>query len=149
MLKRILSITGRPGLYRLLSQGKNCLIVESVSEQPKRMPVFNNEKVMSLGDIAIYTQTAEKPLSEVFEDIKEKFEGKTVDVKALEKDGTLRSTFAEILPDFDDERVRNNDIKKVFSWYNTLITNGIDDFKDVEEEETAEEPEAEKENKED
>lgn len=149
MIKKILSITGRPGLYELLSQGKNCLIVESVSPEKRRIPVFNHEKVMSLGDVAIYTTGEEVPLNEVFESIKTKYEGKPVDLKGLEKTGKLREAFAEVLPEFDDERVRTSDIKKVFSWYNILIENGKDDFSVQEEEapadETEEKPEESKE----
>lgn len=128
MLKKILAISGRPGLYELINQGKNCIIVESLTSPRKRTPVFNTEKVMSLGDIAIYTTGDEKPLNEVFEALKVKFDGGKIDIKDLEKNGKLRELFAEILPDFDDERVRTSDIKKVYQWYNTLIENGITDF---------------------
>lgn len=144
MLKRILSIAGKPGLYQLVNQGKNCIIVESLQEKGKRRPVFNNERVMSLGDIAIYTTTDDKPLGEVFEAIKAKQNGEKVDIKLLEKDGTTRDVFAEILPDFDDERVRTSDIKKVFSWYNILIDNGFEKFVEEEADETeGDEPKAE------
>lgn len=139
MLKKVLSVAGRPGLYMLLNQGKNCLIVESLNDKGKRLPVFNNERVMSLGDIAIYTTTDEKPIGEVFEAIKSKFGGAKVDVKSLEKDGGLRTVFAEILPDFDDERVKTSDIKKVFAWYNTLLDGGFDKFVDDEADKQAEE----------
>lgn len=131
-LAKILSISGRPGLYNLVNQGKNCLIVESLTEQKKRMPIFNQEKVMSLGDIAIYTDTSEKPLSEIFEIIKEKFGIETIDVKSLEVSGKFKDKFEEVLPDFDKERVKTSDIKKVFGWYNTLIANGITEFADEE-----------------
>lgn len=136
MLKKILSISGRPGLFNLVSQGKNCLIVESVSADKKRVPVFNHDRVMSLGDIAIYTTGEEIPLGEVFEKVKEKYNGQTVDIKTLEKEGKIREVFAEVLPDFDDERVRTNDIKKVFNWYNILVDNGITEFVAEETEET-------------
>ena len=138
MLKKILSISGRPGLFNLVSQGKNCLIVESVSADKKRIPVFNHDRVMSLGDIAIYTTGEEIPLAEVFEKVKEKYNGQTVDIKTLEKEGKIREVFAEVLPDFDDERVRTNDIKKVFNWYNILVDNGITEFIAEETEETPE-----------
>lgn len=136
MIKRILSISGRPGLYNLVSQGKNCLIVESLTADKKRLPVFNHDRVMSLGDIAIYTTAEEVSLAEVFEKIKVKHEGKEIDIKALEKADGLRTEFKEILPDFDEERVRTSDIKKVFTWYNLLVQNGITEFV-AEEEETA------------
>lgn len=140
MLKRILAISGRPGLYRLVNQGKNSLIVESVSDG-KRFPAFNHEKVMSLGDIAIYTADGgETPLADVLESLKTVENGAVIDIKALEKAGTLREELGKALPDYDDERVKNSDIKKLFSWYNCLIAAGIDTFK---EEEAAEENAAE------
>lgn len=144
MLKKILAISGRPGLYELINQGKNCIIVESLASPRKRTPVFNTEKVMSLGDIAIYTTGEEKPLTEVFESIKEKYNGEKMDVKAIEKQGDIRAVFGEILPDFDDERVRTSDIRKVFGWYNILIENGITDFKEEEESEKTENKDSEK-----
>ncbi len=131
MLKTILSISGRPGLFKLVSQGKNMLIVESLLNG-KRTPAYAHDKVISLGDIAIYTTEEDIPLSEVFESIKTKNEGKTIDIKAIGGEKEIRAYFANILPDFDDERVYTNDIKKVFSWYNQLIDAGIDKFKSEE-----------------
>ena len=72
MLKTILSISGKPGLYKLISQGKNMLIVESVNAEKKRFPAYGNEKIISLADIAMYTDDAEVPLYDVLESIKEK-----------------------------------------------------------------------------
>ncbi len=131
MLKTVLSISGRPGLYKLVSQGKNMLIVESISTG-KRMPAYAHDKIISLGDIAIYTMEEDIPLADVFESIKEKNEGKTVDVKAMKSDKEIREYFATVLPDFDDERVYTNDIKKVFAWYNALVEAGMTDFKPAE-----------------
>lgn len=136
MLKTILSISGRPGLFKLVNQGKNMLIVESLLTG-KRTPAYAHDKVISLGDIAIYTNEEDIPLADVFEAIKAKNDGKQVDVKAMGGDKEIRAYFAEILPDFDDERVYTNDIKKVFSWYNQLIAAEFEAFK-------AEETEAEK-----
>lgn len=136
MLKTILSISGRPGLFKLVNQGKNMLIVESLMTG-KRTPAYAHDKVISLGDIAIYTTEEDVPLNDVFEAIRVKNEGKQVDVKAIGGDNEIRAYFAEILPDFDDERVYTNDIKKVFSWYNQLVGAGFDSFK-------SEEPESEK-----
>lgn len=129
MLKRILSISGRPGLFRLVSQGKNMLIVESL-QNGKRTPAYAHDKVISLGDIAIYTVEDDKPLSEVFESIKEKNSGNPVDIKSIGDDVKLRAYFKEILPEFDEERVYTNDIKKVFNWYNQLIAAGVNTFKE-------------------
>lgn len=131
MLKRILSIAGRPGLFKLVNQGKNMLIVESLTTG-KRTPAYAHDKVVSLGDISIYTNEGDVPLSEVFETIKEKNNGQPLDVKAIGSDADIRNYFAEILPEFDNERVYTNDIKKVFAWYNQLIASGVTEFKDEE-----------------
>lgn len=136
MLKTVLSIAGRPGLFKLVSQGKNMLIVEAIGTG-KRTPAYAHDKVISLGDIAIYTIEEDVPLANVFESIKEKNEGKQVDVKALGDDKQIREYFATILPDFDDERVYTNDIKKVFSWYNILTAAGLTDFLPTPQEEPA------------
>lgn len=128
MLKTVLSISGRPGLFKLVSQGKNMLIVESLGTG-KRMPAYSHDKIISLGDIAIYTMEEDIPLADVFESIKEKNEGKIVDIKSMKSDKEIREYFATVLPDFDDERVYTNDIKKVFSWYNILVEAGMTEFK--------------------
>ncbi|MDR1880209.1 MAG: DUF5606 domain-containing protein [Tannerellaceae bacterium] len=139
MLKTILSISGKPGLFKLISQGKNMLIVESLTDQ-KRIPVYAKDKVISLRDIAIYTGETEVPLHEVLTKVKEKENGEK---SALElssaKPDDLRGYFAEILPDFDRERVYPSDIKKILSWYNLLIETGTTDFT-PKEEEKADEP---------
>ena len=134
MLKTILSISGKPGLYKLVSQGKNMLIVESLSADKKRFPAYSNEKIISLGDIAMYTDEEEVPLKDVLTSIKEKENGgeTSFDVKKASQD-ELRNYLGEVLPNFDRERVYVNDIKKLISWYNILIANGITDFQDSEE----------------
>ena len=142
MLKTILAISGKPGLFKLVSQGKNMLIVESLANG-KRTPAYAHDKVISLGDIAIYTTEDDVPLGNVLEAIKVKTDGKPVDLKAFNDDHELRKYFKEILPDFDDERVYTNDIKKVFSWYNILLAAGITDFAEKEEAAPAEEKSAE------
>ena len=138
MLKTVLSISGRPGLYKLVSQGKNMLIVEAIGTG-KRMPAYAHDKIISLGDIAIYTMEEDIPLADVFESIKVKNEGKAVDVKAMKSDKEIREYFATVLPEFDDERVYTNDIKKVFNWYNVLVAEGMTEFKSAEAEEANEE----------
>lgn len=147
MLRPILSISGRSGLYRLVSQGKNMLIVESLKDK-RRFPAYSNDKVISLGDISIYTDNGDVALADVLEKIKEKNEGKAVNVKGLGNDEAVREYFGEILPDFDRERVYTTDIKKLLNWYNALLDAGITDFKEEvvsaeKPEETAEEAAAE------
>lgn len=133
MLKTILSISGKPGLYRLVSHGKNMLIVESLSDK-KKVPAYAKDKVISLGDIAIYTEDAEVPLHEVLNSMKEKEAGKATSiVPAKASTDDLRAYLAEVLPNFDRERVYPSDIKKLISWYNVLINAGFTDFTPIEE----------------
>ncbi|MDE6397460.1 MAG: DUF5606 domain-containing protein [Muribaculaceae bacterium] len=142
MAERFLSISGKPGLFRLVSQGKNMLIVENVATG-KRQPAYSHDKVISLADVAMYTDEDEEPLYNVFQSILEKTGGQPVDYKSL-SDEALREKFAEYLPNFDRERVYNTDIKKLFSWYNILVANGVTNFKDeeIKQDEAAEAAEA-------
>ena len=130
MLKTILSISGKPGLYKLISQGKNMLIVESISVDKKRLPAYGNEKIISLADIAMYTNDAEVPLCNVLDSMKTKENAAVaaIDPKKATSE-QLREYMAEVLPDFDRDRVHIADIKKLISWYNLLISNGITEFK--------------------
>lgn len=132
MLKEILSISGRPGLFRLVSQAKGALVVESLITG-KRNLAYSHDKVTSLGDIAMYTEGGELPLSEVLTRVKEKENGvvATISPKADKED--LRTYFGEVVPDFDRERVYSTDISKLISWYNLLIQSGITDFQPKEE----------------
>ena len=138
MLKKILSISGKPGLFKLVSYGKNMIIVEGLNDG-KRFPAYSHEKIISLGDIAIYTYDEEVALSSVMQTILDKNEGKAVDAKKYSDKDSLFAFFADILPEFDQERVYPNDIKKVITWYNLLIGAGFTSFK----EETAETEEQE------
>lgn len=128
MLKTVLSIAGKPGLYKLISQGKNMLIVESLVDK-KRFPAYGNEKIISLGDIAMYTDTDDVPLKDVFKAMKEKENGLAValNVKKATND-ELRAYLAEVLPTFDRDRVYPADIKKLISWYNLLVSCDMTDF---------------------
>lgn len=127
MLKTILSISGKPGLFRLVSQSKNMIIVESLLDG-KRLPSYASDKVISLADIAMYTETTEVPLREVLESMKVKENGATASIDAKADANTLREYFATILPDFDRDRVYPTDIKKLITWYNLLVVSGNDDF---------------------
>lgn len=132
MLETILAISGKPGLYRLVSRGNGSLIVETLDEAKKRMPVFAADKVISLADIAMYTDADEVPLREVLEKLKAKENGETVKFEYKKASRTeLEDFFAEVLPEFDRERVHAADIKKLISWYNILINNGVTDFKEA------------------
>ncbi|MDD3166468.1 MAG: DUF5606 domain-containing protein [Bacteroidales bacterium] len=127
MLKKIVSISGKPGLYKVLSQAKNMLIVESISDK-KRMPAHAADKVVSLGDISMYTQTDDKPLSEILEAMKELEKAAVASIDPKSDAESLRSYFARLVPDFDRERVYPTDIKKLIQWYNLLISSGYTDF---------------------
>ncbi len=131
MIKGIISITGKPGLYKLVSRGKNSLIVESL-QTAKRMPTYPHEKVISLADITMYSDNGDVPLPDVFQKIYDLTEGKPVEGKRIHRENDMRDFFAKILPDFDRERVHNSDLQKLFSWYNQLIASGVTEFKDNE-----------------
>lgn len=126
MLKRVLSIAGKPGLFELLSQGNNMLIVENI-ETKQRQPAYSNDKVISLADIAIFTEDEEVALAQVFENIKNNQGGKLVEIDMKSKK-ELRDFFGSVLPNFDQNRVYDNDIRKVIRWYNTLTAAGKTDF---------------------
>lgn len=117
-LDKILSITGKPGLYHLRAQTRTGFIAESL-EDGKKMPVGMRNNVSVLSEIAIYTLEGEVPLKEVFRKIYEKEDGgETISHKASKDE--LEAYFFEILPNFDEDRVYASDIKKVFQWYNLL-----------------------------
>ena len=128
MLKDILSITGKPGLYKLVNRGNNMLIVESLLDG-KRMPTYARDKIVSLGEISMYTMGEDIPLAEVLTKLGEKEGLKVagVDPKKADND-QLRDFFGEVLPDFDRDRVYPSDIRKLIQWYNILIQAGITDF---------------------
>lgn len=124
MLKTILSVSGKPGLFRLVSNAKNMVIVESLTDK-RRLPIYARDKVVSLGDIAMYTDEGEVPLSEVLTKIQAKENGAKASVATSSKPDVLKKYFAEILPTYDRERVYDTDIKKLISWYNLLSAAGI------------------------
>ena len=134
MLKKILSISGRPGLYKLVSYGKNMLLVEGLTDG-HRFPVHSRERVMSLGDISMFTTAEDTPLSQVFENIGKKYDNKAIDAKAYSTPDELHDFFDGVLENWDQDRVHNSDIKKVITWYNILVGAGITEFTTKEEEE--------------
>ena len=137
MLKNILSVTGKPGLYKLVSQGNNMLIVESLVDG-KRMPTYARDKIVSLGEISMYTMGDDIALSEVLTKLGEKegLKPAAIDPKKADND-QLRDFFAEVLPEFDRDRVYPSDIRKLIQWYNILVGAGITDFSVEEAEEVA------------
>lgn len=141
MLKKILSISGRPGLYKLVSYGKNMLLVESLADG-HRFPVHSRDRVISLGDISMFTTGEDTPLSQVLENIGKKYDNKVLDAKAYATPDQLHEFFDGVLENWDTERVHNSDIKKLISWYNILVGAGFTEFTAKEEEEKKDEEEA-------
>jgi len=139
-LKDILSISGKPGLYKFISQAKNGIIIESIIDH-KRLPAYASDKVSALEDISIFTEADEIKLSAVFDIISEKEDGgKSINHKS--DAAKLKAYFEEIVPDYDRDRVYVSDMKKVISWYNTLHENDLLIPSELEkEEETKTEPE--------
>lgn len=139
-LEKVIAISGKPGLFEIISRTKSGLIVQSLTDG-KRFPVNSVHNVSTLSDIAIYTYEEEVPLPEVLTNIFEKEEGKSsIDTKSDKQ--TLLAYFGEVLPRFDEERVYPSNIKKVVSWYNTLVEAGFD-FESLKNTETEEESEKE------
>jgi len=124
MLKTILSVSGKPGLFKLISNGKNMVIVESLLDK-RRIPIYARDKVVSLGDIAMYTDNDEVPLSKILLTMVEKENREKASITSAAKPDELRKYFTEILPDYDRDRVYDSDIKKLINWYNLLIDSGF------------------------
>ena len=135
MLKNILAITGKPGLYRLVNRGSNMLIVESLLDG-KRMPTYARDKIISLADVSMYTTGDDIELWKVLEAACKKEDGKPCAIDAKKADNkVVLAWFDEVLPDWDRDRVYPTDVRKLISWYNILINAGITTFKPEEDNE--------------
>lgn len=131
-METILSIAGKPGLYKLVSRGKMNLIVEAIDDTHRRMPAFSSDRVTSLGDIAMYTDVDDIALWEVLVKVGEKEGLKPTSLKYKKcSSKELRAYFSEVLPNFDQDRVHDSDIKKLLQWYDILVNNGYTDFKTI------------------
>ena len=131
MKQTILAISGKPGLYKLVSCASNSLIVEALDETHKRMPAFGTDRITSLADIAMFTETEDVPLMKVLASIRDLEKGKESSVnfkKATPKE--LHDYFSKVLPEWDQDRVQNSHIKKLIQWYDILIKAGITDFEE-------------------
>lgn len=126
MLKKIISITGKPGLQKILSQGRGTLIVEDV-ETKRRFPVHSRDQVVSLGDISMYTESGDTPLGEIMQMLYDKTGGKPIDGDSMNSE-QLHQSFGEVVTDYDRLRVRDRDIKKLYKWYNLLLADGFTKF---------------------
>ena len=131
MQDTILAISGKPGLYRLISQGRGMLIVETVGADKKRLPAGARDRVTSLNDVSMYTNEDDKPLMEIYKSIADKENGQptSIDYKKASKQ-ELADFMASVLPDYDRDRVHDSDIKKLIQWYNILVNGGYTKFVD-------------------
>ena len=133
MLKGILAISGQPGLYKVISEGKNNVVIESLITG-KKSTAYADAKMSALEDIAIYTSTEDVPLKKIFRKISDKEAGgPAISAKATPEE--LKKYFEVVLPDYDKERVYGSDVKKVISWYNLLHEKGLLVFEDEKPEE--------------
>ena len=121
-LSGIISISGRPGLFKVIAQGKNSIIVESLVDK-KRFPAYSTDRISALEDISIYTHEDDKPLKEIFAEIHVK-QGAAEAPSHKEDIAVLQDFLSDILPNYDEERVYPSDIKKLFQWYNLLLKSG-------------------------
>ncbi len=117
-LSGIISISGKPGLFKVVAQAKNNIIVESLVDG-KRVPAYSTDRISALEDISIYTYEEDKPLAEVYQAIYEKEKGGAV-LSHKESLNKLTKYLLEVLPNYDEGRVYSSDIKKLFQWYNIL-----------------------------
>ena len=121
-LTGIIAISGKPGLFKVVAQGKNNIIVESLEEK-KRFPAYSSDRISALDDISIYTYEDDKPLKEIYKTIFEKENGGAI-LSHKEDLSKLTGYLLEVLPNYDQERVYPSDIKKLFQWYNLLLKAG-------------------------
>ena len=132
MQQTILAIAGKPGLYKLISRGKNNLIVEALDATHRRQPAFGSDRITSLADIAMFTETEDIALYKVFNAVKELEQGKPVSIDYRKASGKeLQDYFTKVLPQWDRDRVHTSDIKKLLQWYNILVSAGITDFNEL------------------
>ena len=121
---KIISVTGKPGLFQVISQSKSAIIVESLLDK-KRVAINATQNVSLLENIAIYTYEEDMPLLNVFKAIAEKTTGKEA-ISHKENDKNLISFFTDAMPNYDAERVYVSNIKKVIQWFNILVNTGMD-----------------------
>lgn len=137
-LEKILSVAGKPGLYKLITQTRTGFVAESLMDG-KRISVGLRSNVSVLSEIAIYTLEEELPLREVFLKIQEKENGSKTSVGHKEDKIKLEEYFFEVLPNYDEDRVYASDIKKIVQWYNILVDKELTDFSQEESEVSSDE----------
>ena len=119
-LDEIIAIGGKPGLFKLLTQTKSGFVAESLTDG-KRLTVNLRNQVSVLSEISVFTLEEEKPLTEVFELLRQKENGNTSSISRKADKLTLEEYFFEVLPNYDEDRVYPSDIKKIIRWYNILV----------------------------
>jgi len=122
-LSKILSIAGKPGLFKILHQTRGGVVVESLTDG-KKMSIGQTQRVSTLSDISVYKVDGDEPLKNIFEQMLTHGKGEALDVDVKDDNG-MRSFFEEIIPDFDKDRVYTSDIRKIVKWYNTLLAKGL------------------------
>ena len=131
MKQTILAISGKPGLYKLVSRGNNSLIVEALDATHKLMPAFGNDRITSLADIAMFTETDDVPLMTILASLRDLEGGKESSLNYKKASpAELHEYFTKVLPEWDRDRVHNSDIKKLIQWYNILVKAGVTDFEE-------------------
>jgi len=132
-LEKILSVSGKPGLFRVITGGKTAIIAESLLDG-KRQPILSTQRVSSLADISMFTHEEDVPLRDVLLRVKDVYEGgPAVDPK--EDENALRDAMKKVLPSYDEERVYTSDIRKLFQWYNLLLSKDMLEFEELSKEE--------------
>ena len=117
MQQTILAIAGKPGLYKLVTRGNNNLIVEALDATHKRLPAFATDRITSLGDIAMFTETDDVPLTDVLDNLKKLEDGKKASINEKKASSAeLREYFSKVLPEWDQDRVKDSHIKKLITW---------------------------------
>jgi len=133
-LSKILSISGKPGLYKLVGEAKSNIIVESLTDG-KKIPAFSHERISSLHEISIYTNNEDLPLYDALKKLDEIQEGKAIENPKKMDSKALKALFEKVVPDYDQDAVYVSDMKKIFTWYNLLLEKDLLDFSEEETEE--------------
>lgn len=131
-LTKILSISGKPGLFKMIGDAKNKIIIESLMDG-KRYPAFSHDKISSLKEISIYTETDDLPLEDAFKNLFKALDGKTIENPKKMSSADLKALFEKAVPDYDKESVYVSNMKSVFSWYNILVEKNLIDLEEEEE----------------
>ncbi len=128
-LTKILSISGKPGLFLMVGDAKNKIIIESLMDG-KRYPAFSHDKISSLKEISIYTETDDLPLEDAFKNLFKALDGKTIENPKKMSSADLKALFEKAVPKYDKDSVYVSNMKSVFTWYNILVENNLIDLKE-------------------